>query len=39
MMAVNVKGSDAVTFAELITKLQNAFEKAHKAAEKAELNG
>lgn len=39
MMAVNVKGSDAVAFAKLITKLQNAFEKAHKAAEKAELNG
>ena len=39
MMAVNVKGSDAVAFAKLITKLQNAFENAHKSAEKAELNG
>lgn len=38
MNAVNIKGSDAVEFAKIITKLNKAFEKEHTKAVKAEKN-
>tara|TARA_R110001592_G_scaffold57841_3_gene175821 strand:+ start:678 stop:842 length:165 start_codon:yes stop_codon:yes gene_type:complete len=36
MEHVNIKGSDAISFAKILTKLQRAFTKEHDKAIKAE---
>lgn len=36
MSSVNIKGSDAVQFAKILTKLGRAFDKEHEKAVKAE---
>lgn len=39
MESVNIKGSDAIEYGKLLSRLKKAFEKEHEKALKAEDNG